>query len=167
MSTITTGPVVVGLESGRVTPVLPVATGLARRLGTSIVCTTVDPALFFIGLGADGGAMMQPIDPDLLDLERRELPPEDIALAERIAAEHGVAVEFLPAAGDPSHALSRVAEERDASFIVVGTRSGRHRVTEFLTGSVAARLTHQQHRPVVVVPVEPNGFDDSLPWAAS
>jgi len=52
-------------------------------------------------------------------------------------------------------------------MIVVGSQTGRRRVAEFFNASVAARLTHQQHRPVVVVPHAPVGFESALPWDAS
>ena len=66
-----------------------------------------------------------------------------------------------------ARALAAVAEDHDAGLIIVGTHSGRQRITEFFNGSVAARLAHQQHRPVVVVPSNPVGLDDPLPWEAS
>ncbi len=57
-------------------------------------------------------------------------------------------------AGDPAKALGRIAAELDARLLVVGTRGrGVERaLEEWLGGSVAAHLTHDQVRPVVVVP---------------
>lgn len=57
-------------------------------------------------------------------------------------------------AGDPAKALGRIAGELDARLIVVGTRRPgiEHALEEWLAGSVAAHLAHDQHRPVVVVP---------------
>ena len=57
--------------------------------------------------------------------------------------------------GDPALALIDLAEKVDASLLVVGTRKRGlgESIREFLTGSVAARLTHRQHRPVLVVPL--------------
>jgi nucleotide-binding universal stress UspA family protein len=69
--------------------------------------------------------------------------------------------------GDPALALIRFADAVDASLLVVGTRKPGlgESVREFLTGSVAARLSHRQSRPVLVVPLgEPVGVDDPLPW---
>lgn len=57
--------------------------------------------------------------------------------------------------GDPALAIIDLAEKVDASLLVVGTRKRGlgESIREFLTGSVAARLTHRQHRPVLVVPL--------------
>ena len=75
-------------------------------------------------------------------------------------------MDFVSRVGDPSHALAAVAEERDAVMIVVGSQAGRRRIAELLTGSVAAHLTHQQHRPILVVPHDPVGATVLLPSEA-
>ena len=69
--------------------------------------------------------------------------------------------------GDPALALIQLADEIGASLIVVGTRKRGlgESLREFLTGSVAARLSHRQRRPVLIVPQgEPVGAEDDLPW---
>jgi hypothetical protein len=35
---------------------------------------------------------------------------------------------------------------------------------EFFTGSVAVQLAHHQHRPVLMIPLDPTGPDAPLPW---
>lgn len=57
--------------------------------------------------------------------------------------------------GDPPKALARLADEVNASRIVVGSRSpgAVSAVDEWLSRSVATRLVHSQGRPVVVIPV--------------
>lgn len=159
-----TGPVVVGVQTGHVSGILDVAASVAQRFGTSLVCVSADSSLIDVGTRTDGSSMIEPIDPDTADATPEGLSAGDEAAARSTAAEHRVDVEFVVAVGDPSHALSRVAEERDAAMLVIGTRTGAHRVAEYFTGSVAARLAHQQHRPVLVVPVDPVGFDAPLPW---
>jgi nucleotide-binding universal stress UspA family protein len=52
--------------------------------------------------------------------------------------------------GDPARTLARVAAERDADELIVGTR-GADRVGVLL-GSVAADLLHLADRPVTVIP---------------
>ncbi|WP_284328799.1 hypothetical protein [Demequina litorisediminis] len=49
---------------------------------------------------------------------------------------------------------------------MVGTREPGLRGTlhEFFSGSVAAQLSHRQHRPVLVVPLAPVGPEGELPW---
>ena len=51
-------------------------------------------------------------------------------------------------------------------MIVVGSRRRgmRSGLKEFFGGSVAAQLAHRQHRPVVVVPVDPVAPGAPLPW---
>jgi len=58
--------------------------------------------------------------------------------------------------GDPALAIKHLAGEVDAQLIVVGTRSRGigESIREFFTGSVAARLSHRQSRPILVVPLE-------------
>ncbi|WP_242862938.1 universal stress protein [Curtobacterium luteum] len=154
------------MQAGQARDVLDVAAALAKRLGAGMVCVTADPSLLSTGSRTDGSAIIEPIDPDTADTSPRELPEADRALVEEIAAGHGVPVEVRTLVGDPARALAAAADERDAVMIVVGTRTGRRRTAEFFNGSVAARLTHQQHRPVLVVPTNPVGFDDPLPWDA-
>ena len=58
--------------------------------------------------------------------------------------------------GDPALAIKQLATKLDAQLIVVGTRKRGigESIREFFTGSVAARLAHRQHRPVLVVPLQ-------------
>lgn len=158
------GQIVVGLEPGRVRGTVTVAAALAHRLGAGLVCVTVDPSLVSGGRRSDGSEMLEPLDPDTADTRPQTFGGEDVADITAIAAQQDVTVEIVSTVGDPARALARAAEERHALMIVVGTRSGTHRVVEFFTGSIAARLSHQQHRPILVVPVEPVGFDAPLPW---
>ncbi|MFV0285321.1 MAG: universal stress protein, partial [Demequina sp.] len=80
--------------------------------------------------------------------------------------EAGVQWSTRALAGLPSQQLADVADEVDAVLIVVGTREPGLRGTlhEFFSGSVAAQLSHRQHRPVLVVPLAPVGPDGELPW---
>jgi nucleotide-binding universal stress UspA family protein len=52
----------------------------------------------------------------------------------------------------PTEALLKLADERDARAIVVGT-FGEHSVRGAILGSVPHRLLHVSDRPVLVVPV--------------
>ena len=56
----------------------------------------------------------------------------------------------------------------DARLIVVGTRKRGfgESIREFFTGSVAARLAHRQHRPILVVPLGEPVPDDEEIWPA-
>jgi len=159
--------VVVGLQSGHVAAVVEVAAQMAHRFNGSLVCVTIDPSLLSVGTRSDGSEMIEAIDPDAGESTPQGLSEADVAAVQDLAVRSHVEVEHLTRVGDPARVLASVAEERHAELIVVGTRTGRHRVAEFFNGSVAARLTHQQHRPVLVVPTDPVGFDDSLPWGAA
>lgn len=94
--------------------------------------------------------MVEPIDPDTADTTPQGLSDSDEVAVRAAATTYGVDVTFVPGVGDPSRALSQVAEDRDAAMLVVGARTGAGRIAEFFTGSVAARLTHRQHRLVLV-----------------
>jgi nucleotide-binding universal stress UspA family protein len=161
------GPVVVGVHERQSDTVVATAAILARRLGTGIVAVVVDPSQITLGVREDGTVITEPIDPDVADAGPATVPD---ALRERVlavAAVNDVAdVEVVARVDDPTGALIAVADERDAALLVVGAKTGRHRVAAFLGGSVAARLSHRQHRPVVVVPVDPVRPDEPLPWIA-
>ncbi len=153
----TAGAVVVGVQPGQGPDVVGVAAAVAERFSARVVCVVVDPALLSTGVRADGSEIIEPIDPDTADSDPQQLPDEDMRVIRDLAAARSVDVEIVSRVGDPSHALAAVAEERDAVMIVVGSQTGRRRMAELLTGSVAAHLTHQQHRPVLVVPHDPVG----------
>ena len=52
--------------------------------------------------------------------------------------------------GEPAHALCAIADELDASFLVVG-RHGWSRAAELLLGSVSHRLVNRSPCPVLLV----------------
>lgn len=159
--------IVVGVQPGQVAEVLTVAAGIAERFHAAIFCVTVDTALLSLGTRADGSEILESVDPDsVADVEPRELAGTDRALIAEIATTWSLRIDVITKVGDPARALAATADELDAVMIVVGTQTGRRRVAEFFNGSVAARLAHQQHRPVLVVPVHPVGFDKPLPWEA-
>lgn len=153
----TAGVVVVGVQPGQAHDVVGVAAAVAERFSARVVCVVVDPALLSTGVRADGSEIIEPIDPDTADSVPQQLPDDDVGLIRDLAAARSVDVEIVSRVGDPGRALAAVAEERDAVMIVVGSQAGRRRMAELLTGSVAAHLTHQQLRPVLVVPRHPVG----------
>ena len=156
--------IVVGVQPAQGDSVLDVAATLAARLGSRLICVWVDPSMLSSGFRADGSEVIESIDPDVADGRQQRFPDRDAELVEQVAGRHGVTAEVLSRVGDPARILGEVAAEQDASMIVVGTQTGRRRIAEFFNGSVAARLSHQQHRPVVVVPIDPVGFGAPLPW---
>jgi nucleotide-binding universal stress UspA family protein len=123
------------------------ATGLARRQGARLVCVYVEPTSAMYGAAAGGAAGASAI----AEQERafRETAAGLRRRVEEAAAERGVRVTFVTAAGDPYHELRRVADEVRADAVVVGasTKAG-HR----LVGSLAVRLVKAGRWPVTVVP---------------
>lgn len=155
---------VVGVQPGQVEDVVGVAAHLAARLHGRLVCVWVDPSLLSSGFREDGSEVIEPLDPDTASSVPQSLPEVDRTRIAEIAARHGVPAQVVTGVGEPGRAIATVAADNEALMIVVGTRSGRRRVAEFFNGSVAARLSHQQHRPVLVVPTDPVGFGAPLPW---
>jgi len=158
--------VVVGVEPGQAVLVLRHAAAFARRFGARLVCAYADESRYAVEEREDGTVVSLPIDPDLADGPRPEF---DAGLRARIAealAGEGVPWETRYLVGSPADALAGLAARLDAAMIVVGSRESgtRGTVREFFNGSIAARLSHRQARPVVVVPVAPVGHDDRLPW---
>lgn len=157
---------VVDDDAERPLQVLGEAAALAIRMNASLVIATVDPKRYPVGVDREGRTVAADIDPDLADEVAEEFDP---AFAARIAAELDpldIPYGFRALAGEPAHALARLAHETDALAIVVGTREPgvKTRAREFLNGSVAVHLAHRQHRPVIVVPLDPMAHGGRLPW---
>jgi len=74
-----------------------------------------------------------------------------MAHAQHQADAKGVAVEEVVTEEAPAVALLRIADERDARMIVVGTR-GESPLKGALVGAVPHKLLQLADRPVVVVP---------------
>jgi nucleotide-binding universal stress UspA family protein len=152
------GPVVVGVHRGQARAVLEEAARLATELGRPLLC----------GYVAEDSYLTEWDRPD--DVAEESLHPTEVGAGEGdavldLSAAITAALEetgqppprwtLRLLAGDPAKALGRVAAEVDARLIVVGThrRGFSNTLENWLAGSVGARLTHDQRRPVVVVPV--------------
>ena len=118
---------------------IPVAEEVAKREGGRIVIAHVEEIV------AAGASSAPPVD--------EEIEGELRQIAEHLTAEgvpttvhvHGT----LP--GGPAPAIEEIADEAGADLIVAGTR-GHGGIEGLLVGSVAQRLLHVAHRPVLVVP---------------
>ncbi|RDV44786.1 hypothetical protein DOE76_11230 [Leifsonia sp. ku-ls] len=152
------GPVVVGVHRGQARAVLEEAARLATEFGRPLLC----------GYVAEDSYLTEWDRPD--DVAEESLHPTEVGAGEGdalldLSAAITAALEqtgqppprwtLRLLAGDPAKALGRVAAEVDARLIVVGThrRGFSNTLENWLAGSVGARLTHDQRRPVVVVPV--------------
>lgn len=119
---------------------LGVATELARELGSKlIVAYAFDPARI--------GGEVRDLD-NALEKRGREVT----AGAEERAKSAGVDTEVAMVKEKPSVALSTLASERGASFIVLGGY-GERPVTGAILGSTPHKLLHISEVPVIVVPV--------------
>ncbi|MFT4212539.1 MAG: universal stress protein [Microbacterium sp.] len=160
--------IVVGVAPGQPAAVVTTAARFAERFDAEVVCAFVDAARYPVDEDPDGTVIAMGIDPDLADEEVETFDPVLRAEISGVLDARGLAWSVRALAGGPARELSRLAEELDAAMIVVGTRDRGFRGSfhEFFNGSVAVQLAHGQHRPVVVVPLDPVGPHETLPWDA-
>jgi nucleotide-binding universal stress UspA family protein len=159
------GAVIAGAVPGQSPRVLRVAARQAALAGTELVIAHVDTTRFVAFEDPDG--YVNPSTVDVAGAASRAALAEVQATADSALADETVSWTVRQVIGDPALALIRLADELDASLLVVGTRKRGlgESLREFLTGSVAARLTHRQRRPVLVVPLgEPLAPDEELVW---
>jgi nucleotide-binding universal stress UspA family protein len=119
---------------------LEYATGLARDHGSSVRVVHV----IEIATGRGGG---------LAHLDERELQAK-VEQQVKSLTDAGVdaGIELHNAkVGGPANVIAEVAARDGADVIVIGTR-GRSAAAGILTGSVAHRLLHSAHCPLMVIP---------------
>ncbi len=160
------GAVIVAVVAGQPTTVLEHAAALADDLDVHLVCANVDVNRYLVSSYVDGSVVALPYDPDLPEVEKAVFDPELAANIRAVLGPKGVRYSLEQLAGDPAWALTRLADEIDARYIVVGTREAGFRgsLREFFNGSVAVHLAHRQHRPIIVVPLAPLTSGEKLPW---
>jgi nucleotide-binding universal stress UspA family protein len=159
------GSVIAGVVPGQSPRVLVEAARYARLLGVPLAVVHVDVTRFVTFEDPDGYVHSAPIDVELsggaaeLDIVRQ-------AAAQALAGAD-VAWSVHQLVGDPALSIKHLADRIDAPLLVVGTRRRGigESIREFFTGSVAARLSHRQPRPLLVVPLgDPVADDAPLPW---
>ena len=158
--------VLVGVETGTAAAVVEAAAGLADRLGADLVCAHVDESSEQVDQRSDETVVSTPLNPDLPFTEKEEFDSGLRAEIAGILDPRPVKWSVRALAGGAAQQLARLAQQLDAAMIVVGTREAGFRgsVEEFFTGSVAVQLSHRQHRPVVMVPLNPVLGNGLLPW---
>ena len=160
------GAVIVGMIPELPDRVLKEAGRYASLLGVHLLVVHVDVTRFVTYEDPDGYVHTAPIDINIAAGET------DLAEVSRMAAEvldgHDLDWSVRQLVGDPALAIKHLAEQVDAKLLVVGTRKRGigESIREFFTGSVAARLAHRQHRPVLVVPLGEPVADDEEIWPA-
>ncbi|WOF22689.1 universal stress protein [Microbacterium betulae] len=158
------GAVVAGAIPGQPPRVLREAAKYAALLHAPLVVTHVDVTRFVTYEDPDGFVQTAPIDIHV-DVGAEELDAVRQVASEALAGQK-VTWAVRQLVGDPALALKHFADKIDARLIVVGTRKRGigDSIREFFTGSVAARLSHRQHRSILVVPLgEPLEDDEDWP----
>ena len=147
------GAVVVGIVPGEPARVVKEAARYAKVLSAPLVVVHVDVTRFVTYEDPDGFVHSSPID---INIGGGEADLQTVK-REAAAALEGVDLAWTARqlVGDPAIAIKHLADDIDARLIVVGTRRRGigESIREFFTGSVAARLAHRQHRPILVVPL--------------
>jgi nucleotide-binding universal stress UspA family protein len=132
-------PVVVGLDGSRGdVATLAWAVRLAAAVGSSVVAV----------YASDPMAASYPHRPGATIADQKE---ELVRAQVAGAATEGVDVTFTVEIDHPVTALTRVADQRDASVIVVGRRGAGH-LRGALLGRVPAQLPFHTERPVAIIP---------------
>lgn len=158
--------IVVGIVPGQHRAVVAAAAVFAERFNAELVCATVDMTRYTVAHEADGSIVASAIDPDQADDLVEEFDPELRAAIGSTLQGRPVRWSVRALAGSPAQELTKLADELSAAMIIVGTRDPgiRGSLHEFFNGSVAVQLAHRQHRPVLVIPLNPVGPDAALPW---
>ncbi len=160
------GAVLVGVVPDLSPRVLKEAARYARLLAAPLVIVHVDVTRFVTYEDPDGYVHSAPIDVNIAagESELGLVQSQSAAILEG----YEVSWSVQQLVGDPALALKHLADQVDARLIVVGTRKRGfgESVREFFTGSVAARLAHRQHRPVLVIPLGEPVPDDEEIWPA-
>jgi nucleotide-binding universal stress UspA family protein len=161
----THGAVIVGVVPGQSPRVLKEAARYAKLLGTHLLIVHVDVTRFVTYEDPDGYVHSAPIDinvvageSDLTNVRQQ---------ASQLLAASTLSWSVRQLVGDPALAIKHLAEEIDARLLVVGTRKRGlgESIREFFTGSVAARLSHRQTRPILVIPLGDPVPDHEDLWA--
>ena len=133
--------IVVGYDEGEPAKrALERAGQLAKAFGGKVLVTRVARALV---PAAHGVGPVDPVDP----LEDHD---EQLRHAAAFLAEQGVQGEFETGLGDPAHEILRLAEERGADLIVVGTREPGL-ISRVFGLSVSGGVQRRAHCDVLIV----------------
>ncbi|MCQ6271050.1 universal stress protein [Pseudarthrobacter sp. R1] len=147
------GPIIVGVEWNFSEHLIRTAASLAASLEEHLICAFVDPASYLTEWAPVHQRAALSLDP--INNEEAEFPSEQLQQKlQAILGSPGQTWSIRVLNGDVCKALSRLAENADASLLVVGAgRPGSLAwLDRVLEGSVSATLIHQQQRPVLIVP---------------
>lgn len=133
--------IVLGLDGSEgANRALPFASALVQREGGKLVIAHVEEDI----VGKGGGPIHATEDETQADIRRQadELAEAGIETSVEMSSV------FL---GGPAPAIAKIADRVGADLIVVGSR-GHSAAIGVVLGSVAERLPHVAHQPVLVVP---------------
>ena len=142
------------------------AVNLARATGApALYFAYVDESRYTDEEYPDGTVRHLSIDPDIDDEAWPQRKAELTTLVAEWMQGQDVPWHFRYLAGRVDRALTHLARAVDAAAFVVGAHVRRHsRLTDFINGSTALNLSHRQHRPVLIVPVEVVDWEGRAPW---
>lgn len=128
---------------------LPIALDIARRAGGAVHLVRAHVPLAIVGATAEGVFTQDMLAADDALRERAKSYVTDAA--ERLGAEWGVQVDARVEDGAPSGLITQVADEVEASLIVMTTHGAGGFAPGWL-GSVTDAVIRHSHRPVLALP---------------
>lgn len=146
------GPVILGTAWDASAHLIRTAAGLAAALGEHLICAFVDPASYLTEWAPRQQVTALSLDPSIN--EEALFPSEHMQRRlEAILGKPGDSWSFRVLNGDVTKALNRLAENTNATMLIVG--AGRPGTLAWLDrtleGSVPISLIRQHRRPVLVV----------------
>jgi nucleotide-binding universal stress UspA family protein len=132
------------------------ATVLAKEQGSSVRVVHVIELV----AGRSGGVLHLDEDKIKAKIERQTRELVDAGIDAELEL-------YSSIAGGPAHVIAEVAERSGADVIITGTR-GHTAAAGILLGSVAHRLLHVSHRPLLIIPtpVESHLVGETVPDVA-
>lgn len=159
-------PLVVGVTPGGSDLVVHTAITWAQALDVEMYFAYVDVSRISVSENADGSVQHVAVDPDTIDDAWPDRERDLRTWLESLCGEHQGRWHLRYLAGRPDRALTHLARAVDAGAFVVGAHGthSRWRPDEFLNQSIAVRLSHHQHRPVLIVPLAVVDWKAHTPW---
>lgn len=159
-------PLVVTVMPDQPSIVALTAVNLARAVkAPALYFAYVDTSRYVDEEYPDGTVRGLAIDPDLDDEAGSSQEAPMTALVAEWMEGQDFPWHFRYLAGRVDRALTHLARAVDAAGFVVGTHVGQHhRIADFVNGSLSMQLSHRQHRPVLIVPVQVVDWEGRAPW---
>lgn len=159
-------PLVAGVVPDGCDMVVHTALNWARALQIEVYFAYVDPSRVTIAENPDGTVRHAATEPNALHDDWQQRNRALRAWLAELCADHPIRWHFRYLAGRPDRALTHLARAVNASAFVIGAhgRVSRWRPEEYLNRSVAVRLSHHQHRPVLIVPSTVVDWRARTPW---